>query len=276
MKKPEPAEPLLDTFSFRHILVIEDSTTIIEQITRYLQELNIETVAHSPGKDALDKAVEIQPDLILLDLQVSKLSGWQILTQLKADARSINIPVIIISMVDERSHGLALGAAEYLVKPISGQQLQQVLSRVARQQADIHPAPLAPSETQPKAEQPLILLAEDNEANIQLLTDYLTDEGYRVVTARNGLEAIERATAERPALIVMDIQMPGMDGLEATRRIRADTQLADIPVIALTALAMPGDRERCLAAGANDYLSKPVSLKKLVGTIAAYLGPVKT
>ena len=128
---------------------------------------------------------------------------------------------------------------------------------------------------QPQAEQPLILLTEDNEANIQLLTDYLTDEGYRVVTARNGLEAIERATAERPALVLMDIQMPVMDGLEATRRIRADTQLADIPIIALTALAMPGDRERCLAAGVNDYLSKPISLKKLVGTIAAYLEPAK-
>jgi CheY-like chemotaxis protein len=276
MEKPKPAKLLWNTFSFRHILVIEDSATIIEQITCYLQELNIKTVAHTPGKDALDKVVEMQPDLVLLDLQLPKHSGWQILTQLKADARSINIPVIIISVVDEWPHGLALGAAEHLVKPISRRQLQQVLSRVARQQADIHPAPLPQSETQLQAKQPLILLAEDNEANIQLLTDYLTDEGYRVVTARNGLEAIERATAERPALFLMDIQMPGMDGLEATRRIRADTQLADIPIIALTALAMPGDRERCLAAGANDYLSKPVSLKKLVGTIAAYLEPAKT
>ena len=89
--------------------------------------------------------------------------------------------------------------------------------------------------------------------------------------ARDGAEAIERAKEERPDLILIDIQMPGMDGLEATRRLRADANLADIPVIALTALAMPGDRELCLGAGANEYLSKPVSLKGLVQVIEVQL-----
>ncbi|MCL4294136.1 MAG: response regulator [Anaerolineae bacterium] len=125
-------------------------------------------------------------------------------------------------------------------------------------------------------EHPLILLAEDNEANIQLLTDYLEGEGYRVVVARHGAEALARASEERPALILMDIQMPGMDGLEAIGRLRTESQLTSVPIIALTALAMPGDRERCLAAGANDYLSKPVSLKKLVSAIAVYLEPTQT
>jgi CheY-like chemotaxis protein len=113
----------------------------------------------------------------------------------------------------------------------------------------------------------VILLAEDNEANIGLLTDYLEGEGYHVVVARNGVEAVDRAREERPALILMDIQMPELNGLEAIRQIRAEPQLIDTPIIALTALAMPEDRERCLAAGANDYLSKPVSLKKLIVTI---------
>jgi CheY-like chemotaxis protein len=76
---------------------------------------------------------------------------------------------------------------------------------------------------------------------------------------------------ERPALILMDIQMPALDGLEATRRLRAHTDLANTPIIALTALAMPGDRERCLAAGVNDYLSKPLSLKQLLNLIESYL-----
>jgi len=116
-----------------------------------------------------------------------------------------------------------------------------------------------------------ILLAEDNEDNINTVSDYLRAKGYRVIVAREGGEAIERAREERPDLILMDIQMPGMDGLEATRRIRADASLADIPVIALTALAMPGDRERCLAAGVNEYLSKPVNLKGLVKVVEAQL-----
>jgi signal transduction histidine kinase/DNA-binding response OmpR family regulator len=116
-----------------------------------------------------------------------------------------------------------------------------------------------------------ILLVEDNEDNISTFSDYLRARGYRVVVAREGGEALARAREDRPELILMDIQMPGMDGLEATQRLRADASLADIPVIALTALAMPGDRERCLAAGANEYLSKPVSLKRLVQVIEVQL-----
>jgi signal transduction histidine kinase/ActR/RegA family two-component response regulator len=121
-----------------------------------------------------------------------------------------------------------------------------------------------------RAERPLILLAEDNESSIRTVSDYLSAKNYRVVVARNGSAGIELARQERPEVILMDIQMPGMDGLEATRRIRAEAGLSKIPVIALTALAMRGDREKCLAAGANDYMSKPCSLKKLVAMIETH------
>jgi len=117
-----------------------------------------------------------------------------------------------------------------------------------------------------------VLLAEDNEDSIHTICDYLLAQGYRVVVAWNGAEALERAREERPDVILMDIQMPEVDGLEATRHIRADADLGDIPIIALTALAMPGDRERCLEVGVNEYLSKPVSLKRLVEVIEAQLG----
>ncbi len=113
----------------------------------------------------------------------------------------------------------------------------------------------------------IVLLADDQEETINTISDYLEVKGYRMVIARDGAEAVARALEERPDVILMDIQMPGMDGLEATRRIRENDDLASTPIIALTALAMPGDRERCLEAGADEYLSKPVSLKGLVAII---------
>ncbi|NUO80122.1 PAS domain S-box protein [candidate division KSB1 bacterium] len=118
---------------------------------------------------------------------------------------------------------------------------------------------------------PLILLAEDNESNLRTLRDYLAGKRYRVILSREGNEAIARAREAMPDLVLMDIQMRGMSGLEAIRRMRSETGLRRIPIIALTALAMPGDRERCLEAGANDYLSKPVSLKKLLAMIETQL-----
>nr|WP_292736057.1 response regulator [Nostoc sp. JL31] len=94
---------------------------------------------------------------------------------------------------------------------------------------------------------------------------------FQVMLARNGLEAVQMAKQHQPHLILMDIQMPQMDGLEATRQIRADTKTHSIPIIALTALVMPGDLERCLEAGANHYLAKPIKLKQLLEMIAQQL-----
>jgi len=117
----------------------------------------------------------------------------------------------------------------------------------------------------------VILLADDQETTTHFLFDYLTTLGYQVIVARDGVDAVEQCQAKHPNLILMDIQMPVMSGLDAIREIRADTDIAPIPIIALTALAMPGDKKRCLSAGANDYLSKPVNLKKLVTAIEALL-----
>jgi PAS domain S-box-containing protein len=123
---------------------------------------------------------------------------------------------------------------------------------------------------------PLILLAEDNQINIDTFASYLIGKGYQVIFAYNGQEAIEQAQEKRPDLILMDIQMPGIDGIEAIKQIRQQPALADTPIIALTALAMAGDREKCLAAGANSYLSKPIKLRELHHSIQQYLQVEKT
>jgi PAS domain S-box-containing protein len=120
---------------------------------------------------------------------------------------------------------------------------------------------------------PLILLAEDNEVNILTTTSYLNAKRFRTLLAHDGKEAIALAQTHCPDLILMDIQMPGMNGLEAIRTLRQQPGLADIPIIALTALAMTDDREHCIAAGASEYLTKPVQLKQLAAMIHQFLKP---
>jgi signal transduction histidine kinase len=128
-----------------------------------------------------------------------------------------------------------------------------------------------PSASTLNGSSPLILLADDHESITETIVTALTAAAYRVITARDGAEAIRQTEQHQPDLILMDIQMPTVDGLEAIRRIRTQPTMKATPIIALTALAMAGDRERCLAAGANEYLTKPVSLQQLIRLIATML-----
>ena len=125
--------------------------------------------------------------------------------------------------------------------------------------------------SQVRRDEPLILIVEDNEANLAGVWDALIQENYRVEAATTGEEALQKIQAVRPDLILMDIHLPGMGGLEATRRIREMREAGSVPIIALTAFAMLEDRQKCLEAGANDYLPKPFRLKELNKMIEAWL-----
>ena len=116
-----------------------------------------------------------------------------------------------------------------------------------------------------------ILYVEDNEDNVYMLTRRLSRKGYDIVAAGDGAKGIEMARAELPALILMDLSLPVLDGWEATRQLKADPETQNIPVIALTAHAMAGDREKALAAGCDDFDTKPVELDRLLGKMAALL-----
>jgi CheY-like chemotaxis protein len=121
-----------------------------------------------------------------------------------------------------------------------------------------------------------ILVVEDNEDNWDMIARRLQRRGYRVIGATDGQEAVELAARERPDLILMDVSLPVMDGLEATRRLRARAQTQTIPIIALTAHAMSSDRERALAAGCDDYHAKPVELPRLLAQMEALLARTAT
>jgi signal transduction histidine kinase/CheY-like chemotaxis protein len=125
------------------------------------------------------------------------------------------------------------------------------------------------------AKGPLILLVDDNEINLSTVGDYLRAQDFCVILARNGLEAIQVVRERKPQLVLMDIQLPVMDGIDAISILRADPTLKSLPILALTSRAMVGDRERCIEAGANDYLTKPVQLKQLTHVILSHLNHLK-
>ncbi len=264
-------EPLQNMGEIRNVLVIEDSGPAASQIKRYLAEMGVTSVIHPIGRGALDVALRVKPDVIVLDILLPDCSGWKVLNEFKAHPEAQSIPIVVISVVDDRPRSLDRGAIEHLLKPLSRQSFHQALNRLF---VNVHPPNperaliIAAAEL---ASRPKVLLAEDNESNIAVFLNYLEARDFQVFLARNGIEAVQMAKQNQPDVILMDIQMPVMDGLEAIQQIRADGQISSIPIIALTALAMPGDLERCLEAGANDYMAKPVKLKQLLDKIAQQL-----
>jgi CheY-like chemotaxis protein len=254
-------------------LVVDDSPAATEQLKRYLNELGIEVITNSNGDNLVAQVISLRPDIIFLDILFPNTSGWELLGNLKAQPKTQVIPVVVASVIDEQENVLAAGGVDCLLKPVTRQQLDVVLQRVAAAQDVAKQAAqsLTHLEAQATAVRPRILLAEDNEANVNTFSHYLNAKGYDIIVAGNGREAIELALKEVPDLILMDIQMPQVNGLEAIKEIRAAGSVKDIHIIAVTALAMPGDLEKCLEAGANDYLSKPVSLKGLLERIQQQL-----
>jgi len=117
-----------------------------------------------------------------------------------------------------------------------------------------------------------VLVVEDNELNMKLFHDLLEAHGYNIIKTRNGLEALDLARTHRPDLILMDIQLPEVSGLEVTKWIKEDDELRVIPIIAVTAFAMKGDEERIRQGGCEAYLSKPISIGKFIETVKTYLG----
>jgi two-component system cell cycle response regulator DivK len=118
----------------------------------------------------------------------------------------------------------------------------------------------------------MILIVEDNERNLKLLRDVLGVRGYSTAEARSGEEALERVRAEPPQLVLMDIQLPGMDGVAALRALRALPETAAVPIVAVTAFAMKDDRDRLLAAGFDGYIEKPIDIRALPSTVDSFLG----
>ena len=214
------------------MLVIEDDERSAELLRIFLEDGGFSVEVASDGEEGIEAARRLRPAAIVLDLLLPHASGWDVLTQLKGDPALADIPVVIVSMLDERGKGYALGAAEYLVKPVDRDELLAALRPLtgARSMAG---EPVA------------VLTIDDDPVALELVAAVLGPEGYRVLQAPGGEEGINIAVRERPALIIVDLLMPGTDGFEVVEQLRADPGTADIPIVVLTAKAIgDADRER--------------------------------
>ncbi|MEJ5244837.1 MAG: PAS domain S-box protein [Bacteroidota bacterium] len=262
-------ELLNKQFSYiKNALLINSSKEDAELLRQDLERFGIASDFYDFEQKIEDTLYQKKYDIVILDVLLWDKSGWDYLKHIKLHEEHKYIPVVIVSILKEKTRAIANGADGYVQKPYKLITLYETLNKVdlklEKQKAKL----LVDSEINDMTnEKILILLAEDNEANLETMEAFLEYAGYSVLVARNGKEAIESAIEYKPDIILMDIQMPKMDGIEAIRILKNDHNTSHIPIIALTALAMPGDRDRCFAAGANDYISKPVNFDTLVSSI---------
>jgi len=275
----------------RLVLVVDDNATNRRILEANLRSWGARPVCASSGAEALDllrgaHAREEPFELAILDLQMPEMDGVELVARISGDPLLAGLPMVILSSA---GHGEAavrcrqIGASEYLVKPVRASDLAHTLRvALARKGAVaaappskagfVSPAPRSgkAAEDGPTACRPLrVLLAEDNEVNRKVACGLLAKQGHSVLAVGNGAEALEALARERFDAVLMDVQMPVMDGLEAARSIRERerAQGGHVPIVALTAHAMKGDRERCLTAGMDDYVSKPLRAADLAAAL---------
>ncbi|MDR2837282.1 MAG: response regulator [Azonexus sp.] len=257
-------------------LIVDDSSAAREVYAHMLDSLDIDNQAVASGSEALARiSAARQADqpfhLLLLDWKMPGMDGIEVLAALR---RSDSAPpaVIMSTAYDHSDLQAVLGdltVDAILDKPATTSSLLNSIMAALHHTTSAEQGPLASQMPHFKGQR--VLLVEDNEINRELAREILTDSSLQVTTAEDGAEALNRLRQESFDLVLMDCQMPVMDGYEATRRIRSELDLGDLPIIAMTANALSGDRERCLAVGMNDHVAKPIDIGAMLTTLAYWL-----
>ncbi len=269
------------------VLIVDDNRTNRRILEGMLKRWDMSPTSVEDGEEALLQLSSAQSAgeayaLVLTDMNMPKMDGFSLIEQIR-ERRELSAPIIM--MLTSAGHRgdaarcLELGVAAYLLKPIRQSELREAIARVLEAPAQPGAIPLVTRYSLQDARAPQtilsVLVAEDNAVNQLLATRLLEKRGHRVVMTANGREALEALAKERFDLVLMDVQMPEMDGLQATQALRErEKERSDgyhQPVIALTAHAMKGDQERCLAAGMDGYLTKPVGPQELDAVLEIYV-----
>jgi len=205
----------------RKILVVEDNHQAAQLLCIYLSEAGYDTLVAVDGDDAVTKAMEFKPFAITLDIMLPKKDGWQVMQELKNLPETRDIPIIIISIIDNQSFGFSMGAIGYLVKPIDREQLIKMLGKLelASGLGTGHPK---------------VLIIDDNEEDLHFVGSILRSEGFEVLKASDGNDGVYKAITEKPGLIILDLIMPGVNGFDVVKSLQEDSEAKKIPVIIST------------------------------------------
>ena len=200
------------------ILVIDDDPTVHDLMARYLGKEGFQVVIAPGGKEGIEMAKQVKPDLITLDVLMAEMDGWAVLSELKADPATADIPVIILTMFDDKEMGFALGASDYMTKPIDRERLVNVLRKHHQSHLPCH-----------------VLVVEDDPTIRQMVRRVLDKEGWLVREAENGQAGLKAVAESAPTIILLDLMMPIMNGFDFLRELRQNEEWRNIPVVILTA-----------------------------------------
>ncbi|MFA7344502.1 MAG: response regulator [Terrimicrobiaceae bacterium] len=258
----------------QNILLVEDNESAIIQLTNILQADGYSVQVAHDGREALEHLEQNLPAAMILDLMMPGVDGFQVLTAIRSAARTAHLPVIILTAKHVTKEELSVLKANHIHQLIQKGNINKdaLLAAVAAMVAPPETKPPPPPRRRPgRPGKPIVLVIEDNPDNLATLKALLGTR-YRVVGAEDGRGGLEQARMHLPDLILTDIALPGLDGIQVLQRLRQDETLRHIPVIAVTASAMKGDREEILAHGFDGYLSKPVDHSVLLGLLREFLG----
>ena len=201
------------------VLVIDDDPTLHDLMERFLQPRGFDVISASDGAAGIEMAKTHQPDVIALDVLMPQKDGWTVLAQLKASERTESIPVVMVTMVDDKSAGYSLGADDYLVKPIKGERLVEALSEY-------------------QSDSSLVLVVEDDTDAREVMTRFLTGAGWRVEQAADGESALGKLEGVTPEVVLLDLMMPRTDGFEVVDQMNRREEWRQIPVVVFTAMEL--------------------------------------
>ena len=221
------------------VLLIDDDLTVHDLVRRFLHKEGFRTVCAASGQEGLELAKTLQPSVIVLDVMMPTMDGWSVLTRVKGDPALASIPVVMLTMVDNKEMGFSLGVDDYMLKPIERGSFVSTLRKYGSTHASAS-----------------VLVVEDDPATRELLRTSLEKDGISVLEACNGMEGLQKLATVRPALILVDLMMPEMDGFQFTNEVRSHPEWKEIPIIVMTAKDIAAEDRTLLDGHVSRILQK--------------------